>query len=308
MKEPGASRTAYYVALYRALESEERARTPLFHDPFARAFLPRRLRLVERLARAPIFRAALMRYADRRAPGARSSAIGRTRFIDDFVRREVEQGAEQLVLLGAGYDCRAHRMSELRGVTVFEVDRAATQLVKRRRIARESDARARHDVVYVPVDFSRDDAFERLERAGWRRDGRTIFIWEGVTNYLTEPDVAHVLAAIGRAAPASAVVFTYVHRGVIDASVTFEGADKVVENVKRLGEPWRFGIIPSELGAFVERFGLALEENLGADEYRARYMPGDDSFRGYAFYRIAVARVSTAPSPDRTPDRSRNHR
>jgi hypothetical protein len=37
--------------------------------------------------------------------------------------------------------------------------------------------------------------------------------------------------------------------------------------------------------------GLKLSEDLGADEYRARYLPRDEQGGGYAFYRLAVATV-----------------
>jgi O-methyltransferase involved in polyketide biosynthesis len=116
-------------------------------------------------------------------------------------------------------------------------------------------------------------------------------VWEGVTNYLTESAVVDVLAAIGRCAPGTSVVFTYIHRGAIDGSTYFDGADKMLANVRALGEPWNFGIEPSELASFVGRSGLELRENLGADEYRARYLGPSDTHVGYAFYRIAVADV-----------------
>src|SRR5688500_1819043 len=98
-----ASKTAAYVALYRALDTCEPRRPPLFRDPFAAGFLSPGLQFALRIARIRGCRAALESYADWRAPGARSSAIGRTRFIDDVVRREMERGTRQLVLLGAGY-------------------------------------------------------------------------------------------------------------------------------------------------------------------------------------------------------------
>src|SRR6185436_3328813 len=107
------SRTARYVAFYRALESIERRRPPLFHDPFATAFVPPNLQAALRVARVPFAHRLLSRYADRRAPGARTSAIARTRFIDDVVRARLDAGVRQLVILGAGFDCRAHRLPEL---------------------------------------------------------------------------------------------------------------------------------------------------------------------------------------------------
>jgi methyltransferase (TIGR00027 family) len=276
------SRTAMYVALYRALETVERTRAPLFHDPFAVRFLPPQLRLAVAAARLPALGPLLCRYADLRAPGARTSAIARTAFIDDVVRQQVSRGVRQVVILGAGFDCRAARLEELRSRRVFEVDREPTQRFKRARLT-EPLEHAR----YVPVDFLKHDVFARLREAGWSEGEATLFLWEGVTNYLTEPAVAEVLGQVGGAAPGTSIVFTYVHRGVLDGSVPFEGAKAILRNVRALGEPWTFGLLPDEVDPFVRRAGLRIEEDLGADEYRMRYL-GDRGI-GYAFYRIAVA-------------------
>ncbi|HEV7556317.1 MAG TPA: SAM-dependent methyltransferase [Kofleriaceae bacterium] len=277
------SRTAAYVALYRALETTEPQRQPLFEDRYARAFLPRSLDLALRVARVPALRNLLVRYADSRAPGARTSAIARTAYIDDTVRDAVGTGVRQLVLLGAGYDCRAHRMPELAKVDVFEVDRADTQQAKR---ARLRDSR---DVHYVTVDFMRDDLAVALAAAGWRATEPTLVVWEGVTNYLTEPAVIAVLRWVGGTCAGSSIVFTYIHAGAIDGSVVFPGADKLVAAVRALGEPWTFGLHPDRVAEFVARASLHLRTNLGADDYRRRYLGDVDT--GYAFYRIAVADV-----------------
>lgn len=288
-----SSRTAEYVAAYRAFEHNERRREPLFSDPLARVFLPRRLRLAVGLARVPGLRAVIERYADSRAPGARASAICRTRLIDDVVRRETVAGARQLVILGAGFDTRAHRLQELSSSTVFEVDQPATQARKRALLARAPQALASGRVVYVAVDFLREKVEDRLRAASYEFDARTIFIWEGVSNYLTQPAVEGVLAMVGCAAPDSVLVFTYIHRGVIDGSVPFEGGALLRSNTQRLGEPWRFGLDPAQTPVVLARFGLQLELDLSADQYRERYSWASN-MRGYAFYHAAVARVARA--------------
>lgn len=276
------SRTAQYVALYRALEASEPARPPLFVDPLARRFLRRRLRVVLGLTRSRIARAALVRYADARAPGARTSAIARTALLDDELRRAAGAGVRQVIVLGAGFDCRAHRMPELAGARIFEVDRADTQAFKRARLGERGQV-----VRYVAVDFLRDDVARALVDAGWDAAAATFVLWEGVTNYLREDAVAHVLAWAATMAPGSAIAFTYVHRGVIDGSVDFVGGTRIVDNVRALGEPWTFGITPDGIAPFVERCGLALRSDAGADDYRLRYLGHADP--GYAFYRVAIA-------------------
>src|SRR6185436_12874121 len=177
-----ASRTAQYVAAYRAIESLEPQ--PHFRDGFAVAFLAPELTRLVRAARLPTLRSLVKRYADRRAPGARTSAIARTCYIDDVVRSAVRAGTRQFVILGAGFDCRAHRLPELRDSVVFEVDRAETQAVKRLALA-HAPLSARDDVCYVPVDFLRDKVSDRLAETSWDAAAPTLFVWEGVTNYLT---------------------------------------------------------------------------------------------------------------------------
>jgi len=193
------------------------------------------------------------------------------------------------VILGAGYDCRAHRMPELAGVTIYEVDRADTQRAKRRRLD-DASGSLRRDVHYVPVDFLRDDVGTSLTAAGWRRAEPSLVIWEGVTNYLSEAAVTSVLRWIGTTCAGTSVVFTYIHAGVISGDVPFLGADKLVDGVRALGEPWTFGLWPQEVASFVARAGLCLRIDLGADDYRRRYL-GDGRHPGYAFYRIAVCDV-----------------
>ena len=283
-----ASRTAQFVALYRALETVERRRPPLFRDPFATVFLSPGLHRAVRAARLPAVHSIVDRYADHRAPGARTNAIGRTKLIDEVVLRAVAQGVDQVVVLGAGFDCRAHRLPELHDRAVFEVDRAETQEAKRARL--RSVPGVRSDVHYVAVDFLRDPVPDRLAAAGWDAARPGCFIWEGVTNYLTAEAVSGMLAWIGRTAPGGSLVFTYVHKGLLDGNVAFAGGQRIIGNVRALGEPWTFGLYPDEVGPLLERFGLSLVDDLGADEYRARTGLAGDT--GYAFYRLAVAALS----------------
>jgi O-methyltransferase involved in polyketide biosynthesis len=48
--------------------------------------------------------------------------------------------------------------------------------------------------------------------AGYRESARTLFLWEGVTNYLDEAAVDATLRWCARASPGSLLLFTYVHR------------------------------------------------------------------------------------------------
>lgn len=276
------------MALFRALESTRPKNRRLFHDPFAATFLSAALRFVVSCSATPVAGAALRRIIDVLGPGARSSGVARTRLIDDWVCAAVENGSQQLVVLGAGFDSRAWRLPILAAVPVFEVDRAATLAEKHRRAL--SGPAKPSVVTAVVVDFDRDVLPDALAKAGFDRSRPTVVIWEGVTNYLTARAVHSVLAWVGNLAAGSKLIFTYIDRSALDDPTRFEGAQKVLDRVARAGEPWTFGILPEELPSLLQSHGLLLDEDLGADDYRARYFGAEASkMRGYRFYRAALA-------------------
>src|SRR2546429_468606 len=123
MDRHSASRTAEYMALFRALESSRpSSRSRLFEDPFAYGFLRPALRRVVRLSRLPLGSSPVAWFIDWRWPGARASGIARTRFIDDALIYTLREGVGQVVILGAGFDCRAYRVRGIDRARVFEVD------------------------------------------------------------------------------------------------------------------------------------------------------------------------------------------
>ena len=75
------SRTAEYVALFRALETVRPSGERLFSDPLAAAFLTPRLRVGVALAALPGIGRLVPALVDRRWPGPRASAVARTREI-----------------------------------------------------------------------------------------------------------------------------------------------------------------------------------------------------------------------------------
>src|SRR5689334_8034180 len=99
MKSNQPSRTAEYMALFRALESCQPPSRRLFVDPFAAALLSGRLAYAARLARLPLVGSLVPWLIDRGWPLTRSSGVVRTRLIDDAVRDALSDGASQLLLL-----------------------------------------------------------------------------------------------------------------------------------------------------------------------------------------------------------------
>jgi methyltransferase (TIGR00027 family) len=279
------------MALFRALESSLLGAGRLFDDPFARHFLTWPLSVVARLATLPGVGRVVRRIIDHRVPGARSSAVARTKFIDDAIEANFEEHTEQLVILGGGFDSRPYRLPSLHRVRIFEVDHPATQAAKRATLQRL--AVTSKNVHFVPVDFNERDLESAMTAAGYRESTRTFFLWEGVTNYLTEASVDTTLRWCSRAPQGSRLLFTYVHRDVLTRPSAFIGTASLFASLERFGERWTFGIEPDRLREFLAERGLSLETDLGASEYRELYYnDAARKMRGYESYRIAVARVA----------------
>jgi methyltransferase (TIGR00027 family) len=127
--------------------------------------------------------------------------IARTLFFDRMIER-VLGSVEQFVVMGAGYDTRAYGTFHSEGVTIFELDQESVQQHKRAALT-EAGVQC-DDVHFVTVDFSRESTFDKLQEVGYDRTKKSLFLWEGVTLYLSESDVRKTMQEVrSHAAPGS---------------------------------------------------------------------------------------------------------
>ena len=293
MKPGEASQTAEYNALFRAIESHRFPRQKrLFEDPLATCFLGPRARKYYRAARVPLLGHLVTWYIDKKWPGVRPSFLGRTRWIDEQLGEAIKNGVEQVVILGAGYDCRGYRLPGESPTRVFELDHPSTLAVKKdclsQRLGHLPD-----QVTYVAIDFDSQDIATVLKDAGFDQERLTFFLWEGVMHYLTAEAVDTTLRSISSIAmPGSRLVFTYVHRGLLDGTVQFGKLGDVPATLQESGEPWKFGLYPEELAGFLAERGFSLVADVSSLEYRSRYMGHRGRhMKGFEFYHATVAEV-----------------
>jgi methyltransferase (TIGR00027 family) len=292
------SRTAEFMAVFRALETARSPKVRLFNDPWAIGFLRPSFRVLAELARLPFIGWLLTYFLDWRWPGARSSGVARTRYIDEALIGALGEGIGQVVLLGAGFDCRAYRLAQMAKVRVFEVDHPNTSAMKQKRV-RGSLGQLPSYVSFVAIDFNREKLNDVLERSGLDLARPVFFLWEGVTQYLTADAVDATFRYVATAAPGSEILFTYVDEKVLRPQPGYVGISAIARAVNNAAEPWVFGFRPSELPDYLEHRGLKLVSDLGATEYRALYMDPKRRMRGYEFYRAAIAEiVGTSASLD----------
>lgn len=288
-KMRNASRTAQYMALFRAIESCRPAKRRLFHDTLARDFLSPSLRFAVAVSRMPLVGPVIPWIIDTAWPGARTSGIARTRFIDDRLSRALREGFRQVIILGAGFDSRSYRMEDLRSVRVIEIDHPATSRLKRS-ILERSLGRMPSNVQFLEIDFNNQSLEVGIRDIQFEIALPTIVLWEGVTNYLTGEGVDATFRSLRSIARRCRVIFTYVDKAVLDPNASFEGATNAKSRIESVGENWTFGFDPVELPKYTAQHGFRLVEDVGSQEYRMLYMPPRKrNLRGYVWYRIAVA-------------------
>jgi methyltransferase (TIGR00027 family) len=291
MKPDRASRTAEHNALFRALERTTTDPPPLFDDALAGGFLTWPLSTVNRVASVPRGGRALRNAIDRRWPGVRTSVVARTRLIDDTLGAMPAGQVGQLVILGAGFDSRPYRLGSLRTVPVFEVDYASTQHAKQRAMTRALGALP-PNVTFIPSDFNLRQLGPAMEATGYDPAAPTVFLWEGVTNYLTEEAVDATLRWCARSAAGNTLIFTYINSDVLTSPEKYVGADRLHATLAKVDERLTFGMDPDDMGDYLAQRGLDRQWDLGAAEYRRQYF-GElaSGMVGHEFYRVALARV-----------------
>jgi methyltransferase (TIGR00027 family) len=290
MRAHRPSRTAEHNALFRAIECARAPQQRIVNDWLAQHFLSAPFRLTALLSRNPACAMLLCRYVDYRWPGSRTSLIARTRLMDDYLTLKLATGVPQVVILGAGFDSRAHRITGAERAHFFEVDHPNTSAVKKALIRRALGALPEH-VKYVPVNFQRDPLPEALKAAGFDPLIRSLILWEGVSNYLTEDSVKATLTFIAGLAEGTVLIFTYVDEAVLHNPAQFAGGSEVQKTFARLEEPWTFGIRPDRASEFFRQSGLCLDSDLSAAEYRERYYGATPRIKGYEFYHVVTAHV-----------------
>ncbi|MDY6966411.1 MAG: SAM-dependent methyltransferase, partial [Halobacteriota archaeon] len=248
IRRNGPSNTAEIIAFFRAVESFKPEEERVCYDPFAVDFISLLLALI---ARSRIQRDMVPRIFDRVIYGQYSYIVARTRYIDDYLERCIASGIEQLVILGAGYDSRAYRSRDIPGkIKVFEVDHPVTQKRKIKKV-KERFGSIPSDIFYVGIDFSTEKLDKLLEN-GYDKALKTLFIWEGVTMYLSEEDVDRTLAFVSsNAGESSSIIFDYILKSALDGTNETKGAKEAVRYLSLIGEPYTFGIEEGNIEDFL---------------------------------------------------------
>ncbi len=292
MQSNRASYTAQGAAAARAAFSQ--AADPALRNPDDLA-----IQLIGPAFRAAVSLPGLRQLAqffyDRKVPGILVLHLVRTKEFDRVLLDEVRQGARQVVLLGAGLDTRAYRhRAALTGVPFFEVDHPATQAFKLERL-RAASVSTPENLRHVPVDFERDDLRAQLSAAGFTWGLPTLFLWEGVSPYLTPAAIDQTLAIIASSGAGSSVVFDYLYADAIAEPERYPDGVANFQWVQEHGEPYILGLDPATLSDWLSARGFMLVSDKGPEALVREHATGADGQTAgpcLSFFSICHARVA----------------
>jgi methyltransferase (TIGR00027 family) len=302
MDEGKVSRTALMTTFFRA-HHYAHASPRIVADSLAGALLTAKER---ETIEGALLKGIAQRHPERVQPGADRAALiehamcdlpaipivlARARYAEDKLAEAMQNGVGQYVIIGAGLDTFALRRPELHEqLRVFEIDHLATQAFKRRRLS-EAGIAVPPNLCFGPADLEKECIEGVLSRLSYDRTKPAFFSWLGVTMYLTGDAIMKMLRSLGGlAAAGSHLVFDYLDRSIFTPENQSHASSRVIEFVRRQGEPLISGFDPSTLGAELVPLGFRLLEDLGPADLGERYFKDRaDGLRPGQFAHVAHA-------------------
>ena len=266
-----AIQTGYSVPISRAMGMLYPKEKRLYNDPLSEKLVSGMDIFWFYLIRIPKMFDLMMKYGERKMPGAMGSFFCRFRYIDDLLKDSITtKEIETVVNLGAGMDPRAYYIPGTESIRYFEVDHPKVIKKKMKKIYKVLGKLPDH-VVYVPMDFEKQSLDTELTTAGYDLSGKTLFISEGVTQYLSEEANDNALKYVARAASGSKIAFTYVLKSFIDGENIHDGIKYLYNTMVKKQKIFIFGFDPEDISDYLSNYSLSLIEDVGANEYQERY-------------------------------------
>ena len=266
--------TAQGVAKQRLIETLARPDERIINDPYADRFV-----LGASFIKLMGHKLSVW-LSQKFAPGFHEHLISRTRFIDDLIKKSVTSGAEQYVILGAGYDLRAHRLELPSSLRIFEVDQPEVQTRKRSKLPRELPNS--ENVTYVTVDFTHQSLTKQLMAAGFDQSKSTVFTLEGVSQYITKEAVSSTIKEMATLTQKASSIFfiSYVDELLNKNPEACFGKGypkaakraKLIKNLSaKAGEPWISFYGAEEMESVLSQNGYSIKENVTLEDLNSVY-------------------------------------
>ena len=203
----------------------------------------------------------------------RAHIVGRSRHAEEELKKAVQRGATQYVILGSGLDTFAYRNPYAEFLRVYEVDFPSSQARKLEKL-KTAGIQVPPNVSFIPVDFEQATPELQLRRAGFQPGEITFFSWLGVTCYLTDNGFSAMIGFIAGMPEESSLVFDF----FVPKSYLPPGEQAVFERLAAeaasLGEPYRLFFEPHRLMKQLTEAGFRHTDCLDRSDINRRYFGG----------------------------------
>jgi methyltransferase (TIGR00027 family) len=265
-----AAKTGSGPAVVVAIEQNFPQGERIIDDDLAYRILPAGMRFWGKITGFRSVRDWMVRVSEKDIPGVWFAMLGRKLYMDEKLT-EMASGVDAVVNLGAGFDTRAYRMPALSDMPVWEVDQPVIIRTKKARLLKIFGS-VPENVRLVPVDLETEDLTTVLASHGYSPDKKIFFIFEAVTQYLTEKGNRATFDFMAKAAPGSRLAFTYVRRDFIEGRNMCNSGNAYKRFLKKDPPLWLFGLDPEEWPGFLEEYGWKVDEDLGYGDLHERYV------------------------------------
>jgi methyltransferase (TIGR00027 family) len=247
------SETAMTTAYIRALSAKDDRQEIKGPDFLAEIFLPEEAKKgiidaqarkwsIEKLVKSPLY----------------GFLIARTAFFDSLFIDACREVFPQIVFLGAGYDTRSCRfIDRIKKTRIFELDISTTQHRKVGSLKREG-VKIPESLSFVPINFKTEKLKDVLFNAGYDARKKTLFIWEGVTYYLSEEAVKGTLDFISKNSPSGSVI-------------SFDYMDEKTATVKE-SEPFLFWTARDSIAGLLSDYGIKIIDHLDSSVMEKKFL------------------------------------
>ena len=274
--EQKPSETAMFAALRRTIANKEFGDEKFGPDYLAEHFLPPHFRFFLNFKK---IRENTKNKLNGFLPGLNEYMIARTAYFDGLFVEAFRNNFSQIVLLGAGYDSRAYRFAELNtGTKIYELDIAPTQNQKKQYLKR-ARIEIPQQVKLIPIDFNKETLGDVLEKAGFKEQEKTLFIWEGVSYYLDAESVDATLDFISHTSHSDSIIaFDYTISLTEENLSNFYGAKEFAQTMREhhATEKLTYSIQEGEIEAFLEGRDLKMVGHLDNEEIEKRFLTKDN--------------------------------
>ncbi|MBC5636110.1 class I SAM-dependent methyltransferase [Ornithinibacillus sp. BX22] len=188
--------------------------------------------------------------------------IARSAYCESVLLNEINLGAQQYVILGAGLDTFCFRHPELEDkLDIFEIDYPATQEFKKKKLAKANFS-IPNNLHFVPMDFTSKLSHRDLIDVGFDNK-KTFFSLLGVSYYLTKEEIASLIGELFATVPTgSSIVFDYADENLFKVKGKSNRVENMVKMASASGEPMKSSFTYSEMEKMLEQSGLLIYEHL----------------------------------------------